>query len=80
MSCTANESVNCFVTNSRTCSFERVSTFGGVLNVSPTAFSIIGTASPTSAAYGPSYFGFWLSQADTSVRSAPQARTRLRLR
>src|ERR1700732_2982920 len=79
MSCAASESVNCFVTNSRTCSFERVSTLGGVLYLSPTAFSIIGTASATSAAYGPWYCGFSLWHADTSMTSAPPAKERLRL-
>src|SRR4051812_1711911 len=68
MSRVACGSVNCFSTNSRTCAFERISTFGGDLNLSPMPFSIIGTACATSAAYGPSYLGFWLSHAETSER------------
>src|SRR5437763_6153988 len=79
MSCIASESVNCLVTNSRTCSLERVSIFGGRLNLRPTAFSIIGTDWATSSAYGPVYCGFWLSHADTSVTSPLPARTNIRL-
>src|SRR4026209_1165578 len=48
---------NCCTTNARTCSFDLTSTFGGVLNFSPTAVSIRGTASATCLPYGSAYSG-----------------------
>src|SRR2546423_11453659 len=73
---TACGSLNCFITNSRTCAFECISIFGGDLNLRPIAFSIMGTACATSAAYGPSYCCFGRSHPEASEnRPAPASAT-----
>src|SRR6266511_4834266 len=62
---------NCWVTNARTWSLDLASTFGGVLNLSPTAASIRGTASETCLPYGPEASAFFSLQAN----AAPSAST-----
>src|SRR5687768_12527622 len=65
----ATESVIWAVTNSRICAFDRTSTFGGRLNLRPTARSIAGTASATWRPYGPSAAGV-LSVHATAIAAA----------
>src|SRR6266545_3420562 len=70
---------NCCRTKARTCSFDRTSTRGGLMNFSPTAPSIFGIASASCLPYGPEYLAGFSAHAVAVLSNAPATAPRVRL-